>query len=467
MQTSRRDTIKTLGVAGVATIFSGAGVIGLVGADGHEDGGDEAMAAVRVAHASPDAPNVDVYVDGTKVLADVPFKAISDYLMVPAGTRSVEVTAAGDPETVAFSGDLPVEAKTYTVAAVGELTSEDTEFKPWVLLDDDSVSDGMAKVRLAHVAPDAPTVDVTVMDGETTLFDGVSYGEASDYLEVEPGDYTLEVRGDTEDNDGDVAATFDVTLEAGTVYTAFAEGYLTPDDEPANEPFDLVVTMDGVAKDDEKSNKGKSDEKRATGMIRVGHLSPDAPNVDVYVDDSKVLSDVPFKAISNYLDVPVGKRKVTITAASKPDTVAFEGNLPVRKKAYTVAAVGELTGEDTEFKPWVLADDAKSMDDKAQVRLAHAAPDAPAVDVTVKGNGMTLFEDAAYGETGDYVAVPGGSYTLQVWPADAGGCGDPVAEFDVEMTAGCAYTGFAAGYLTPDDEPVNEPFDLVVVRDGM
>ena len=465
MQATRRDALKNLGVAGLITTVGGAGAASLVGADGHDGDGETEMAAVRVAHASPDAPNVDVWVDGERVLSDVPFKAISGYLMVPTGTRAVKITAAGDPETVAFAGDLDVAAKTYTVAAIGELTSEDTELGPWPLLDDASSSEGMAKVRLAHAAPDAPAVDVTVMDGETTLFDGVGFGEVSDYLEVRPGHYTLEVRGDTDGNDGDVAAAFDVSLEAGETYTAFAEGYLTPDDEPAAEPFDLVVATDGVGGSGDGERGKRRDPPRQTGLVRVAHASPDAPNVDVWVDGERVLSDVPFAAVSGYLDVPVGKRTLTITAAGDPDTVAFDGKLPVGKNVYTVAAVGELTSTDTEFGPWVLKDDAKPDDDVANVRLAHAAPDAPAVDVTVADGETTLFEGVGYGETGDYVSVPGGSYTLAIWPSGEDAC-EPVAEFDVDVTAGCAYTAFAAGYLTPEDEPATEPLDLVVARDG-
>ncbi|WP_435157628.1 DUF4397 domain-containing protein [Haladaptatus sp. DFWS20] len=466
MQTTRRDTIKTIGGAGVLTMLGGSGVAAVVGADDHQSDsndsktdGDSKMAKVRVAHASPDAPNVDVWVDGSKALSDVPFKTVSDYLDVPTGTRTVKITAAGDPSTVAFEGDLTLEAMTYTVAAVGELTSEDTEFKPWVLQDDTSTTEGKARVRLVHAAPDAPAVDVTVMDGETTLFDGVAYGESSDYLEVEPGQYTLEVRGDTDSNDGDVAATFDVTLEAGTTYTAFAEGYLTPDDEPASEMFDLVVAQDSVKGTDD------TEEDMMDAMVRVAHASPDAPNVDVWVDDKKVLSDVPFKAVSDYLSLKPGTYTVKITAAGDPSTVAFEGDVTVDAMAYTVAAVGELTSDDTEFKPWILVDDASPSDDMAAVRLAHASPDAPAVDVTVMDGKKKLFSDVAFGEASDYMEVPAGSYTLAVWPAEDAGC-EPVATFDVEVEGGNAYTSFAEGYLTPDDEPDCDSFDLVVTEDA-
>jgi hypothetical protein len=198
---------------------------------------------VRVAHVSPDAPNVDVYVDGDRVLGDVPFRAVSDYLEVPTGARTVQITAAGDPDTVAFEGDIEVAAGDFTIAAVGELTSEDSQFQPLVLADDNSdVADDTARVRLVHASPDAPAVDITAEAG-TTLFDGVAYGE-SGYTEVPGGDYTVQIRGDTEGNDGDVVADFDVSLEGGQVYTAFAAGYLTPDDEPADTPFDLVLAQD-------------------------------------------------------------------------------------------------------------------------------------------------------------------------------------------------------------------------------
>jgi hypothetical protein len=204
-------------------------------------------ANVRVAHMSPDAPNVDVYVDSDDpVLGDVAFGAVSDYLEVPAGDRQVEITAAGDPDTSVFDDTVTVAADTdYTVAAAGEISEEGSEpFAPVVLEDDNSeVSSGDARLRAVHLSPDAPAVDITAGGGEVVLFDGVPFGE-SGYTTVGAGDYTVEIRGDTESNDGDVVADFDVTLEDGVVYTAFAAGYLNPDEAPGDEAFDLIVAQD-------------------------------------------------------------------------------------------------------------------------------------------------------------------------------------------------------------------------------
>ena len=55
-------------------------------------------AQIRVAHLSPDAPNVDVSVNGEPVAAlqNVPYGTISPYLPLPAGTQQVTVSPAGD-----------------------------------------------------------------------------------------------------------------------------------------------------------------------------------------------------------------------------------------------------------------------------------------------------------------------------------------------------------------------------------
>ena len=41
-------------------------------------------------------------------------------------------------------------------------------------------------------------------------------------------------------------------------------------------------------------------------MVRVAHFSPDAPAVDVYVNDDRVLSGVKYKTVSKYLELPAG-----------------------------------------------------------------------------------------------------------------------------------------------------------------
>jgi hypothetical protein len=258
---NRRQTLAALG---------GALTVGLAGCAGGDDGGDgtdtetdtetdsgmepmtetpmetetpSGTARVRAAHMSPDAPNVDVYVDGNAVLESVPFRTVSDYLEVPAGPHQFTITEAGNQDNAVFDQEVALEAQDYTLVAAGELTSEDTDFQVLPLVDDNSDPGGnMARLRAVHVSPDAGAVDVTVNAGPV-LFDGVEFTDNA-YVSVEANDYTAQVRPDTMENDGEVVYDADVSLNGGTVYTAFASGYLSPDDEPTDEGFELTVVQD-------------------------------------------------------------------------------------------------------------------------------------------------------------------------------------------------------------------------------
>ncbi|MGI2329094.1 DUF4397 domain-containing protein [Planococcus sp. YIM B11945] len=179
---------------------------------------DSHTAKVRVVHASPDAPAVDVYVNGDLTLEDVPFKADSGYLDVPAGAHNVEVFAAGseyaEGEAV-LQADLSVEAgKAYTVAAANTLDS--LEFV--VAEDSMSVTEGKTKIRVGHLSPDAPAVDVGIIGGDA-VFSGAEFPGITDYAELDAGTYDLEIRLP----DGTQVLPLEATeLKADTVYSVFA-----------------------------------------------------------------------------------------------------------------------------------------------------------------------------------------------------------------------------------------------------
>lgn len=205
----------------------------------------DGTAQVRIVHAVPNAPAVDVAVDGETVLENVTFGAASDYLSVDAGLRQVAVTAANDSEAVYYDETLPIQPGTYTVAVAGEVGDDAAvPFTPVILLDEGTEPDAdEALVRLAHLAPDAPAVDVTVAETGATLFENVSFANSSDYRNVSAGNYTLELRP-ADDEAADPVATVNVTLDNATAYTASAVGYLDPATAPGDEPLDVLLEPD-------------------------------------------------------------------------------------------------------------------------------------------------------------------------------------------------------------------------------
>jgi hypothetical protein len=193
-------------------------------------------ARIRVVHASPDAPDVDICANGTAAFSDVAFPSATDYATVEVGTYQIRVVAAGSDcgggSVINAALPLPTDTET-TVVAVNILDS----IEPLVLEDDNSApSAGTAKVRFVHASPDAPTVDITLTDG-TTLFDNVAFKEVGDYLEAPEGTLDLQVRDET--GTAIVLTLEDVMLEAGTVYTVYAIGLLNG--TPA---LDALITVD-------------------------------------------------------------------------------------------------------------------------------------------------------------------------------------------------------------------------------
>jgi hypothetical protein len=173
---------------------------------------------VRIGHCSPDAPAVDVAVDGNTAFEGVEFRDISDYTPLSSGSHDVQVMPAGTDDAV-IDTSLRLDRDTsYTVLATGTLDDiEATVFED----EPGEVPSGKAHVRFIHASPDAPRVDIAVRDGPK-LFRRVKFRRASDYEQVDAGTYDLDVLAMGSD---DVALAVDgLGFDSGNAYTAIAVG---------------------------------------------------------------------------------------------------------------------------------------------------------------------------------------------------------------------------------------------------
>jgi hypothetical protein len=185
---------------------------------------DDAM--VRVLHASPDAPAVDVYANDGVILEDVPFGVISNYLAVPGGTYNIKVCVAGsdatDPANCVIDADLPFDAgKMYTVAATNEVASIEAQ----VLVDAPADDAENAQVRVVHFSADTPAVDVLTQDKSAKVVENLAYPDATGYLALPEGSYDLIVCANA-DNTVCPLDPGALDLAAGTAYSVFAVGSL-------------------------------------------------------------------------------------------------------------------------------------------------------------------------------------------------------------------------------------------------
>lgn len=179
----------------------------------------EQPARLRVVHASPNAQDVDILIDGEVAFANIPFNRVAGYEPAPAGSRTVQVVPAGADEPVL--AELPVElgaGQDYTVVVAGKAPL----IEPLLLQDSNSLPPAsQARLRFIHLSPNVPEVDLA-RQGGSQLFSNVPYKNPGAYISVTPGTYNLEVQ---------IAGTGvtaldapEVTLDGGQVYTIFMTG---------------------------------------------------------------------------------------------------------------------------------------------------------------------------------------------------------------------------------------------------
>jgi hypothetical protein len=161
------------------------------------------------------------------------------------------------------------------------------------------------------------------------------------------------------------------------------------------------------------------------GYVRLAHLSPDTPAVDVYLksDDDKVKEQtfpgVAYGAMSDYLRLPAGTysvamRKAGAAASTKPvltlDVTVEAG------KAYTVAGVGRYA--DLGLRTF--DDDLKlPSGSDSKIRIIQASVKAPVLDVSGK-SGKTIADGVAFATTTAYTEVKPGKWTVMVQPTGGG-----------------------------------------------
>jgi len=422
---------------------------------------------LQVVHASPDAPSVNLLIDGTVPLIGgqpaegLEFKGTLGPVALQAGSYEITVQGNVASGTVDVIGpaDIPFNADTRTtVVAINDVAN----IEPAILEQPNTpVSAGAARVFVLHGAATAPEVDVYVTAPGADLTATAPLGtfefrETLGPVEVTAGDYQIRVTvaGDP------TAVVYDSgtrTLPAGLDAVLVA----TPNVEGGSAAITLLI---------QDANLGALEfaDTNAPASLRVVHASPDTPDVDVLVDGSELLGDVPYTAVSDTFEVAPGSYEVAVTIANDPSTVGIDltgMNAPTLEAGifYNVLAVGSLA--DGSLQPLILTDDQRSIGVDAKVRVVHGAPGAGTVDVYVvaPGTDITTATPAIpafdFLDNTGFITLPAGSYEVSVTAA-----GDPtIVAIDaapLTIVDGGVYTAIAR-----DAQGGGAPFDLILIDD--
>ena len=196
-----------------------------ISARAHAATGD-GKARVRVVHASPDTPALDIYVNGVRSFKGLTFKEVANYAGLAPGSYRLQAVPAGKslvqgPMIISTTAKLEA-GKDYSMVATGLREA----IQPLLLVDNNTLPDpSKAKVRFVHLSPDAPVVNVVAPAANNRkLFSKVGFGQAGEYVTVDAGRYNLAVQ--SAEDETTLLSLKGVPVGNGQVVTVFGMGLI-------------------------------------------------------------------------------------------------------------------------------------------------------------------------------------------------------------------------------------------------
>jgi hypothetical protein len=274
---------------------------------------------------------------------------------------------------------------------------------------------------------------------------------------------------------GDVLSITPASLPAGAIATAFAIGQVGS----AAAPLGVLLCLDNNPAHGIKTECKVVGAAPQRARIRVAHLSPDAPAVDVCLKPAggaygkPVLASLgaaaglSYPQITAYVELPPARYDVRVVRAGDPDgcanaAVADTAGVPVEKGVTaTVAAIGVLdrsgaASHDPGFRLAVYADATQTTAGKAKLRFIHASPGTPAVDVGLgAAHAFTrVFANVAFSSIAAHASIDAlgfaevAPFTAPISARLAGSTADALTIPSVTLGAGQIATAFAIGNKT-------------------
>lgn len=194
------------------------------------------VAYVSLYHGSPDAPDLDIEVDGRQINA-YPFEYTdyTGYLRFYTGERNLRFGPYAS-SSIDIDTTIDFEAnQLYSVFVVDEFVDAGV-----VVTHDnsDTPAKGKAKIRVINLSPDAGDIDFVANGDEEAWSSDLAFKESSDFMEVDAQEYDFQVRSSA--NNDLLLTVPDIQLQPRYFYTIIIRGYDTP---PGGNPNALAAQV--------------------------------------------------------------------------------------------------------------------------------------------------------------------------------------------------------------------------------
>lgn len=221
MNSSRKKNYSRLFHTGTVSVLAILSLTFMSGCLDDDDGDIHAIpvAYVSLYQASPDAPGLNITVDGRVInSSSFDYKDHTGYLRFYTGERNIKIGPFG-ANNVAIDTTVTLdENKTYSIFVVNDYQQAEILF----LKDSaNAPAEGKARLRFVNLSPDSENSEVQVTGETNALFEDHSFKEASEFIEVDAKEYDFEI-GTNGDNTLNVP---DINLKSGYYYTIVLRGY--------------------------------------------------------------------------------------------------------------------------------------------------------------------------------------------------------------------------------------------------
>lgn len=190
---------------------------------------------LRLFHAVPGAPSVDVYANNSLMASGLPYKGFTEYLQIVPATYHIQVFRAGTTGPVLLDTLVEVPGQSInTAAVVGTPSSMSvrTFFETVV-----QIPPGQLYLRFANLVADGPDMDLVLSNG-TELFGDVSFGMATNYTQIPAGTYVFHIQ--QSGTDRRLLYVPNIQLQPGRFYTIYTVGRMD-----GTVPLQVLIPLDG------------------------------------------------------------------------------------------------------------------------------------------------------------------------------------------------------------------------------
>eukprot|EP01098_Paradermamoeba_levis_P010500 TRINITY_DN4408_c0_g5_i1.p1 TRINITY_DN4408_c0_g5~~TRINITY_DN4408_c0_g5_i1.p1 ORF type:complete len:466 (-),score=152.41 TRINITY_DN4408_c0_g5_i1:100-1497(-) len=224
-----------------------------------------------------------------------------------------------------------------------------------------------ANVRFIHYFFNGPTVDVA-FNGKVT-FSQVSYSAVTKYVEINDGEYNVTLQ-----TGQGVALSKSIKVSGYTTVAALGSTSLSLNSY--SDPF------------------SKPDINAGQASVRFIYNSESQAAIDIYLNNNKVGTNVTTAQSTNYITVQEGIQSVVADLSGTTATFLNDTIQAAKGVVYTVLIT---KADDTPLLHLVPIVDSDYR--TVKLRVSHASPDAPAVDVLVGGvsfNSLSFTTQSGY-----------------------------------------------------------------------